>query len=153
MVPAAAGFFARCGGEANAAARQPKASDAQRRVKERGREIESMFYQHFQDKRAEHQDCAQSGIVLAMPQIKREEKSTWLFIHSFFGPIRCKRGRRAWHFTGVTRIAGKRGTQVLLFCLDHRKIDKGEHGQRANANPDVARRNNKANAAMMMEPR
>ena len=39
--------------------------------KERGREFGSMFYQHFQDKSAEHQDRAQSGIVLAMPEIKR----------------------------------------------------------------------------------
>src|SRR5438270_187535 len=59
------------------------------RVEERDREIASMFYQHFQDKSAQHQRRSQRGIVLAMSKIKSRRKMCRAIVHFGLCAVRC----------------------------------------------------------------
>src|SRR5690242_2189102 len=100
-----------------------------------------MFYQHFQDKSAKHQDRAHSRIVLAMAQIERGRKATRLFVRRRAGPVGREPGKKAWHLTGIMVVARKCGTQILFFRRNYGEIDKGKQGDGRHADPYIARRN------------
>src|ERR1051326_7673454 len=101
-----------------------------------------MFYQHFQHKSAEHQDRAQSGIVLAMSKIKRRRKMRGAIDYFSGCSIACEAWQEARHFFSVPVIFWKCRSQIFFFRANHRHIDESKHGQRTDADPDIPGGNN-----------